>query len=382
MKYTGFKDCRISRLGFGTMRLPMHPDGTIDYETGKEMVDSAIAGGITYFDTAYKYHAGESENFCREALTKRYPRGSYYLADKMPAWLCKTQQDVKDIFEDQLKKCGVDYFDFYLLHNVDEEVWPLIQELDIVSLMKEEMAKGRIRHLGLSVHCEPELLREVLEKHGSDLEFVQIQLNYMDWDYINAKELYHICREYNKPIIIMEPLRGGMLSNPLSERSRNILDEAGKERGLSYTDMAFGFVDSLEGIICTLSGMSTPEQMKENIEFFSGDGLDENQLKAISEAADALKSDLFIPCTGCGYCFECPQEIQIPKIFSAYNEAAAKGFHYIWGSLTGIYKELGPNGKDCIGCGNCESHCPQKIKIIDLLKQIDDKYTELEKVGE
>lgn len=151
MKYTGFKDCRISRLGFGTMRLPMHPDGTIDYETGKEMVDSAIAGGITYFDTAYKYHAGESENFCREALTKRYPRGSYYLADKMPAWLCKTQQDVKDIFEDQLKKCGVDYFDFYLLHNVDEEVWPLIQELDIVSLMKEEMAKGRIRHLGLAV---------------------------------------------------------------------------------------------------------------------------------------------------------------------------------------------------------------------------------------
>ena len=364
------------------MRLPMHPDGTIDYEAGKEMVDYALDNGITYFDTAYKYHEGEAEIFCREALTKRYPRESFYLADKMPSWLCKTQQDAADIFEDQLKKCGTDYFDLYLLHNVDEEVWPIIEKLDIIDLMKEEMAKGRIRHLGLSVHCEPALLREIMEKRGDDLEFVQIQLNYMDWDYINAKELYHICRQYNKPVIIMEPLRGGMLANPLSERSRSILDEAGRERGLSYADMAFGFVDSLDGIICTLSGMSALNQVKENIEFFNGEGLEEKHLKAVKEAADALQNDLFIPCTGCGYCFECPQEIQIPKIFSAYNEAAAKGFHYIWGSLSGIYKELGPNGKDCIGCGNCESHCPQKIKIIDLLKQIDDKYTELEKAGE
>ena len=231
------------------MRLPMHPDGTIDYEAGKEMVDYALDNGITYFDTAYKYHEGEAEIFCREALTKRYPRESFYLADKMPSWLCKTQQDAADIFEDQLKKCGTDYFDLYLLHNVDEEVWPIIEKLDIIDLMKEEMAKGRIRHLGLSVHCEPALLREIMEKRGDDLEFVQIQLNYMDWDYINAKELYHICRQYNKPVIIMEPLRGGMLANPLSERSRSILDEAGRERGLSYADMAFGFVDSLDGII-------------------------------------------------------------------------------------------------------------------------------------
>lgn len=382
MKYTEFKDCRVSRLGFGTMRLPMHQDGTIDYETGKEMVDYALSHGITYFDTAYKYHAGEAENFCRAALTERHPRESFYLADKMPAWLCKSQQDINDIFEDQLKKCGTDYFDFYLLHNVDEEIWPIIQKLDIIDILKKELAKGRIRHLGFSVHCEPELLRSILENHSEDLEFVQIQLNYMDWDYINAKELYSICREFNKPIIIMEPLRGGMLSNPLSERSRRILDEAGSDRGLSYTDFALGFADSLDGVMCTLSGMSAPEQMRENVEFYNGDGLDEKHLEAVGKAAEALQSDILIPCTGCGYCFECPQEIQIPKIFSAYNEAAAKGFHYIWDSLSAMYKKLGPNGRDCIGCGNCESHCPQKIKIIDLLKKIDDKYAELEKAGE
>ena len=180
----------------------------------------------------------------------------------------------------------------------------------------------------------------------------------------------------------MEPLRGGMLSNPLSERSRRILDEAGSDRGLSYTDFALGFADSLDGVMCTLSGMSAPEQMRENVEFYNGDGLDERHLEAVGKAAEALQSDILIPCTGCGYCFECPQEIQIPKIFSAYNEAAAKGFHYIWDSLSAMYKKLGPNGRDCIGCGNCESHCPQKIKIIDLLKKIDDKYAELEKAGE
>ena len=382
MKYTQFKDSKISRLGFGTMRLPMHKDGTIDYEAGKEMVDYALSHGITYFDTAYKYHAGEAENFCRAALSERHSRETFYLADKMPAWLCKTQQDVKDIFEDQLKKCGVDYFDFYLLHNVDEEVWPVISKLDVISILKEELAKGRIRHLGFSVHCEPALLREILENHSDDLEFVQIQLNYMDWDYINAKELYQICREYNKPIIVMEPLRGGMLSNPLSERSRKILDKAGEDRGLSYTDFALGYVDGLDGVVCTLSGMSSLKQMQENVDFYNSGGLEKRHLGAIREAVSVLQSDILIPCTGCGYCFECPQEIQIPKIFSGYNEAAAKGFHYIWGSLSGIYKKLGPNGKDCIGCGNCESHCPQKIKIIDLLKQIDDKYKELEKAGE
>ncbi len=382
MKYTEFKEAKVSRLGFGTMRLPMDSEGKIDFNAGREMVDYAIANGITYFDTAYKYHAGESEIFCREALSKRHPRESFYLADKLPTWLCKSESDVIKIFEEQLEKCGVEHFDFYLIHNVDEETWPNICKQHMIDLMAKEREAGRITHLGLSVHCEPPLLREIMEKHSDVLEFVQIQLNYMDWDYINAKELYYICREYNKPIIIMEPIRGGMLANPLSEKACLILDDAGKGDKLSYSDFALGFVDQLDGVGWTLSGMSSLEQMKENIEFFGGNGLSEKQVDAAWQAAKALQEDLFVPCTGCNYCFECPMEIPISKIFKTYNEAAAKGFHNIWGKLSDVYKALGTNGSDCIGCGNCESHCPQKIEIISMLKQIDDKYAELEKIGE
>ncbi|MBQ1959139.1 MAG: aldo/keto reductase, partial [Firmicutes bacterium] len=208
MKYTQFRAANASRLGFGTMRLPMHADGKIDFEAGKEMVDFAIANGITYFDTAYKYHAGESEIFCREALVKRHPRESFCLADKLPTWLCHSPAEVTAKFEEQLGKCGVEYFDFYLLHNVDEETWPNLCEQNMVDILVKEREAGRIKHLGLSVHCEPALLREIMEKHSDVLEFVQIQVNYMDWDYINAKELYAICREYSKPIIVMEPIRG------------------------------------------------------------------------------------------------------------------------------------------------------------------------------
>lgn len=382
MKYREFKGMNVSRLGFGTMRLPMDSEGNIDYEAGKEMVDYAIANGITYFDTAYKYHAGEAENFVREGLTKRHPRESYYLADKLPTWLCHNQDEVSAIFSDQLQKCGVEYFDFYLVHNVDEETWDNIVAHHMIEWLAERRAEGKIKVLGMSVHCEPPLLREILSKYGDVLEFVQIQLNYMDWDYINAKELYAICREYNKPVIIMEPLRGGMLANPMSAKTRHILDEAGKERNLSYSDMAFGFVNQKDGVLVTLSGMSALQQMKENIDFFGSDDLSEEQLRAIDEAAAALQSDILIPCTACNYCYECPQEIQIPKIFKTYNEAAAKGFHHIWGKLSETYKALGPNAKDCIGCGNCESHCPQKIEIIDMLKVIDKKYEELAEIGE
>ena len=382
MKYTDFSDKKISRLGFGTMRLPMDAQGEIDYEEGKKMVDYALEHGITYFDTAYKYHAGEAEYFCREVLVKRHPRESFFLADKLPTWLCKTPEAVAEKFQEQLDKCGVEYFDFYLLHNVAEGSWQNILDQQMIEYLLTEKEAGRIGHLGLSVHCEPPLLREVLEKYGHALEFVQIQLNYMDWDYIDAKELYYICREFNKPIIIMEPVRGGMLANPMSEKARSILDEAGKEEGFSYADYALGYVDQLEGIAWTLSGMSNLEQMQQNIAFFDGEGLKEKHLEAVAEAAKVLQSDILVPCTSCNYCFECPSEIKISKIFTGYNEAAAKGFHWIWGSLSKTYQKLGPNANDCIECGNCESHCPQNIRIIDMLKKIDLKYKELEEKGE
>lgn len=379
MKYTTFKEMKISRLGFGTMRLPMDQEGKIDYAAGQEMVDYALANGVNYIDTAYKYHDGESENFVGAAI-KKHPRSSFYLADKMPTWLCDSQADVKAIFEDQLKKCCTDYFDFYLLHSVDEESYANIEKLHIIDILKDEIKAGRIRHLGASFHCKPNFLRQILTEHGDDLEFIQLQLNYFDWEYQDAKALHDVAVQFDKPIIVMEPVRGGMLANPMSSEARAILDAAGT--GASYPSFALRFVDQLPNVCCTLSGMSELSQIKDNIEIFSGPALSNAEKDAIDAAVKVLRTDILIPCTGCNYCSECPSGIKIPKIFKLYNEAAAKGFHWIWGSLSGLYNSAGPNANDCIGCGSCQSHCPQKISIIENLKKIDAKYTELAEIGE
>ncbi len=379
MKYTKFKDKEISRLGFGLMRLPMDENGNIDYAEGQEMIDYALANGINYIDTAYKYHGGEAENFAGVALEK-HPRDSFFLTSKLPTWLCHTEADAKRIFEEQLSKCRTTYFDFYLLHSIDEESWPDIPRLHMIDYLKKEKAAGRIKHLGASFHCGPELLRQILTEHGDVLEFIQLQLNYMDWDYYGAKELYEIGREFDKPIVVMEPIRGGMLANPLSDKAREILDSTGT--GASYASYALRFINEKDGILITLSGMSSMAQLKENIEIFNGPALNDAENQAIDNAVKALQADILIPCTGCNYCYECPAGIKIPELFKMYNEAASKGFHHIWGSLSGQYNKLEANGKDCIGCGNCESHCPQKLKIIDLLKEIDAKYAHLAEIGE
>ena len=379
MRYTNFKDLKISAIGFGTMRLPKDQDDNIDYEKGEEMVAAAFKGGINYFDTAYKYHEGESENFCGNVLSK-YPRSSYFLADKLPTWLCKSAEDAEKLLNEQLAKCKTEYFDFYLLHSVSEESWVNIEALDLVNFMKDAQEKGLAKHIGLSVHCQPELLEEIFSKYGDILEFVQIQLNYMDWDYINAKELYKIARKYDKPIIVMEPLRGGMLAELPSKEAEKILVEATKAAGQSPCSKAsYGlrFVSQLEGVMCTLSGMSTLDQMVENTEIFSGPLLTETELDAIPKAAEKLRSDIMVPCTGCNYCYECPSKIKIPEIFKFYNDTAARNFIFLWDSLEELYGNLGPNAKNCIECGNCQSQCPQKINIIDKLKEIDNKYEEI-----
>ena len=284
------------------------------------------------------------------------------------------------IFEKQLSKCNTEYFDFYLLHSLDEESWPDVPRLHMMEYLREQLANGRIRHLGASFHCGPALLREVLTQYGDDLEFIQLQLNYMAWEFDNAKELHEIAVKFKKPIVVMEPLRGGMLANPMSKDARAILDSTGTNA--SYTSYALRFVDELDQILCTLSGMSTLDQLKENIEIFNGPALSDKEKAAIDQAVKTLQSDILVPCTGCNYCFECPVGIKIPELFKMYNEAAAKGFHWIWGSLSGLYNETTPNAKACIACGSCESHCPQKIKIIDKLKEIDHKYAQLEEMGE
>ena len=384
MRYNDFNGEKVSSLGFGTMRLPMDANGNIDYLEGEQMVAKAFEGGITYFDTAYRYHQGESENFCGIALSK-YPREKFLLADKLPTWLCSSVEDAERIFKEQLEKCKVEYFDYYLLHNVDEEGWPNIEKLDLVSFMVSLKERGLAKHIGFSAHCEPELLEEILSKHGNVLEFVQLQINYFDWEYKKAKELYDVARKYNKPIIIMEPVRGGMLANLPSQEAKDILVEATKSVGkepVSEASYALRFVEQLEGVVLTLSGMSTSEQMTDNIDTFSGSPLEAEELAAIPVAASKLQADIIVPCTACDYCYECPSEIKISKIFAWYNEAAAKGFHWIWGSLSKEYEKLGPNATNCVECGNCEGHCPQKIGIIQKLKDIHKKYEELKEKGE
>lgn len=391
MQYTDFNDLKVSRLGFGAMRLPMDAEGTIVQETVQEMVDYAIANGVNYFDTAYRYHAGASEHAIGKALSK-HSRESFYLADKLPTWLCETEADVKKIFEEQLEKCGVNYFDFYLFHNIDEESWDNIIKLNMFDHMRAEKEAGRIRHLGASFHCSAEFLRGILAEYGDALEFVQLQINYFDWEYDKAYEIYNVAREYNKPIIIMEPVRGGMLAKPMSEAACRLLDEAaaegsacravGEEGKANYAACALKFCDELPGILTTLSGMSAFEQMTDNVNTFNAPALTAEEKAAIEAASKAIQSDIIIPCTACNYCDECPSGIQIPKIFSMYNVAATKGFHNIWSSLSGQYYGLETTASACIECGACESHCPQKIKIIDELKKIDAKYAELKEIGE
>ena len=379
MRYHEFQGLSVSALGFGMMRLPRLEDGRINRPAAREMVKAAFTGGVNYFDTAYKYHDGESEDFCGEVLAE-YPRDSYFLADKLPTWLCETRQKAEDIFSEQLRKCRTDYFDFYLLHSVDEEHWTNIEKLDLVSFIKEKKDAGLARHIGFSAHCQPALLEEIFSRYGDILEFVQIQLNYLDWDYIDAKELYAVARKYNKPLIIMEPLRGGMLAELPSEEAYNILTAATKASGgASVSKASYGlrFVDQLPGVFCTLSGMSTLSQVEENIAAFSGAPLTEAELAAIPQAVSKLRSDIMIPCTACDYCYECPSKIKIPQIFKLYNNMAAKNFIPGWDSLSEMYAELGPNAHDCIGCGNCESHCPQKIDIIARLQAVDQKFAEV-----
>lgn len=385
MIYSDFQGLKVSRLGFGTMRLPMNDDKVVNFEEGCKMVDYAMANGINYFDTAYRYHEGQAEFFVRDAITKRFPREDFFLADKMPVWLCKEPADVKRIFEEQLENCGVEYFDFYLLHSLTEGDWSGVLQNKVWEYLKEQKDAGKIRHLGMSVHCKPPLLEEILNSYGDIVEFVQIQMNYMDWDYIKAKELYDILIKWNKPIIIMEPIRGGMLANPASSKAREILDSLAKcqdGRTLSYVDFALGYVNQLDNVAVTLSGMSTLEQMKENIEFFNNPTLSKEQLDGIFRAGKVLGEDILVPCTACDYCYNCPAEIKISKIFKWYNDSSMKGFHFIWGSLSGMYEKLGPDAKDCLQCGACEGVCPQQINIIQRLQEIHEKYEELKKIGE
>ena len=360
----------IGKLGFGLMRLPQK-DGVIDVEQTKQMVDLFLEAGFTYFDTAWAY-AG-SEDAIRQALVERYPRESFQLATKNAAWIgCKSKEEAEAQFDASLKRTGAGYFDFYLLHNLGEGRTKYFDDFDMWSWIQEKKREGLIRHIGFSFHSTPEELEELLNKHP-EMEFVQLQINYADWDNpaVQSKACYEVARKHGKPVVIMEPVKGGMLANP-PEAVAEVFQKA--EPDSSVASWAVRFAASLEGVITVLSGMSNVEQMKHNLSYMKGfRGLNEEQQAVIARAQQELKKIPLIPCTTCNYCAKvCPKNIGISGSFTAmniltlYKDKAFAKHQEEW--LVGGH---GKNRADqCVKCGKCEEACPQHIRIRENLEKV------------
>ena len=360
----------IKKLGFGLMRLPKNGDD-IDIEQTKAMVDRFMEEGFTYFDTAWAY-AG-SEDAIRQALVERYPREKFQLATKLAAWInCKTKEEAEAQFETSLKQTGAGYFDFYLLHNLGEGRTKFFDDFDIWSFAKEKKEQGLIKHLGFSFHSTPEELEAILEVHP-DMEFVQLQINYGDWENpaVQSRKCYEVARKYGKPVIIMEPVKGGMLANP-HQRVVDLFKKADPDA--SCASWAVRFAADLEGVITVLSGMSNIEQMEDNLSYMKDfKGLSEDEKKVLDEAREILSSIPLIPCTTCNYCAKvCPQEIGISGSFTAmnyltlYNNKDAALNQEGW--LVGGHGRK--RASECVQCGQCEEVCPQHIKIREELERV------------
>lgn len=360
---------KMPKLGFGLMRLP-EIDGVIDQDQVCRMVDKYMEAGMNYFDTAYVYHGGKSEVSAREALVKRYPRDSFMLATKLPAWEMKCREDADRIFNEQLIRAGVDYFDFYLLHSAEDgSNYDTYVKYDCFDWGMKKKAEGKIKHFGFSYHGSPELLTEILDQHP-EVEFVQIQLNYLDRTnpVVRSQELYEILRDRNIPIIVMEPVRGGMLADMDPEIEKKF---KARQPEKSVASWALRFTGSLPGVMTVLSGMSTEEQMVDNINTFKDfEPLAEDEFKIIDEVTELVLGMPQIGCTACKYCVDgCPMKIVIPDVFRTVN--TLRRYPDDWRSKNfyrGLTTRSGKAG-DCIGCGQCERVCPQHLPIIELLKE-------------
>lgn len=361
----------VPKLGFGLMRLPKEASGKIDMEQTKKMVDLFMDAGMTYFDTAYVYDDGDSERAAKAALVDRYPRESYTLATKLCAWAGArhNEETAKKQFYTSLERTGAGYFDYYLLHALQAGNYKTYDEYHIWDFVKEQKEKGLIKHWGFSFHATPDILDEILTDHP-DTEFVQLQINYADWENPNvtARANYEVARKHGKSIVIMEPVKGGVLANP-PEAVREIFTEA--DSGASYASWAIRYAASLDGIITVLSGMSDMEQMEDNLSYMKDfKPLSEKEQTAVKKAQEAINAIKSIPCTACHYCTAgCPKKIPIPEIFAARNK------QLIWGQLEEgklAYAQATANAggtSDCIACGQCENACPQQIKVIESLKE-------------
>ncbi len=366
-----FRGVKLSALGMGNMRLPVigGKDEQIDMETYAQMIDLCMKAGINYYDTAWGYHAGNSETAVGEVM-RRYPRDSYYLATKFPGYDLSNMGKVKEIFEKQLQKCQTEYFDFYLFHNVCEMNIDhyLDPKYGILDYLLEQKKNGRIRHLGFSCHGAVPVLKRFLEAYGEHMEFCQLQLNWLDWKLQDARTKVEICAEYDIPVWVMEPLRGGKLAS-LSEDAEKKLKSLHPE--MTIPEWSFRFLQTIPNVTMVLSGMSTMAQLEENLRTFEErKTLNEEELQALSEIADEMLKLDTVPCTACRYCTtHCPMHLNIPELLAMYNEHKFTGGGFIVPMrLSAMPEEEKPSA--CIGCHSCEAVCPQQIAIPDTLAKL------------
>ncbi|HET6419311.1 MAG TPA: aldo/keto reductase [Geobacteraceae bacterium] len=367
------------KLGFGCMRLPLlnkDDQASVDMETLNKLVDTFLEKGFAYFDTALVYHGFKSEEFVREALVKRHARDTFLLATKLPPRILKAEEDQERIFSEQLEKCGVEFFDYYLLHNIGASAYQQACQYDSFGFVQRKKREGKIRNVGMSFHDTPELLDEILTAHP-ELDFVQLQINYIDWDNpgIQSRRCHEVARKHNMPIIVMEPCKGGNLAlvPPKAEELMKSYNPAA-----SIPSWAIRFAASQEGVIMVLSGMSTMEQVLDNTSCMADfKPLNEEEYRIISQVTDLISENTAIPCTTCRYCVAgCPRNIPIPDYFALYNSSKRAVTDNISSQFVYYLNLASTRGKasDCIGCKKCEEACPQHLKIAEFMKDVSETF--------
>lgn len=367
----------MERLGFGLMRLPLQNENdpaSVDVQQVKDMVDLYIKRGFNYFDTAYGYHKGISESILKEAVVDRYPREEIVITDKLPLFSLSKTEQMEEIFNQQLTRCGVDYFDYYLLHAVRSGLKDRFEDIDSFGFIKDKKEEGLIKHIGISFHDNAEYLDYILDTHP-EVEVVQLQINYIDWDsdIIESRKCYEVAKKHNKPVIVMEPIKGGSLIN-ISENAKKILTDYNPN--LSIASWALRFCLSLDNVMMVLSGMNSFDQMDDNTKIVDKfEPLNDMEYVLLDKVRDILNDSIKIKCTGCNYCVgTCPKNIPIPKYFNMYNtdnllKSNMKLYYKIFSREKGLGKLT-----DCIECGTCLKRCPQHLKIPDLLKVIAEEF--------
>lgn len=365
----------LKKLGFGMMRLPLtNPDDntTIDYDMVCKMVDAYMEAGFNYFDTAAPYHSKSSEKAFGECVAKRYPRESYILADKLSFSMVNTAEELPEYFSSQLEKCGVEYFDYYLLHSVKQSFYEKAKDIDAFNFVAQKKAEGKIKKVGFSFHDTAVVLDKILTEHP-EMEFVQLQINYMDWENtaIESRKCYEVCLKHNKPVIVMEPVKGGLLVN-IPDEAREVFKQANPD--LSVASWAIRFTASLDNVFMVLSGMSNYEQLADNLSYMKDfQPLSAEEKEVVQKATAIIKAKNAVDCTACRYCVDgCPQHIAIPTYFQLYNESLSFGESYLPTAKGDYQYYASDNGKasDCIECGSCEEQCPQHLSIIKHLKDV------------